>query len=1025
MFPPFDILAASGKTIDDLEKNSQIAPTWRNRDSILSGLVSIVLGITGSSAVATFYSLQGLMNTLQIFALILNTIVPRAGLNISATWKNLFLGKIPNILALNFASTMTESIVYLLIFMAVACILLYLFHRATAESAQISVIEGLQRPTKPSSGWGIVIVSFLLTVIYLPLSTMAVHVLVWSQDLWAVPNPYINATTSPPQVVPLGPSDEYRDPLDFCWATTMKRNEVNWAPALFIIAAIIVGLLTVWFPIRLRQLIKQSVPIVDPYTELGRLRTKPDMDREYSRLLARDTNPFSFLYSGFRRGWATYEAVYLFAKFSTLLVVAVVDPNNCLFRTLSSTKVTIARQFLLVIVASFFFVLQCFLGPFLDPINNASEWTSRLNYVLTAAVALGVAYNIPGSSILDGVILYIIYGVTYGLSVYFLIINMSIMHRTVKRLARRIDFSIDIFSPRQVFQIDLSHSSPHTKRRIWQETISALFLTSPECRIPKKQPMYFVQARDSEYPPYLMDFCGTPAERHVENLKILREVGSADYLEAVALVSGLEHEWFRHLEKEIQERFVGPDCYWKSPHERSIPGCTKYFGNAWWIPFPPTLVLRYDDGPLAVIRSVEDLEAYVVQNSSVQIRRRREVRMALRALDGQRVLWPYKLTQSVGAHHSCCRGRRYNARTTTYYQTGVLQIKHHGHLVWESTQLGSGFDVQLEYAKTANVDGGVFGLNDDYDLTAPLARFLALNHELIPQRLAHLEGVLFRYRQHHRRECLTKSRVLTYRFLTRVYDRPREPSGLAETSIEFESDLRVRQLMVGNEDVFRSSFERMSYVSTSEMATWWFLFWDDLWRRNHDTISALPLYASDFNPYYPTSIAYTPLPRPALEAFLTQRGMLHKPSKWGDFFHSGFLNRMYLRMNEVAFKGSSRVIWLHLGHNVSELDMEDVDIQTQARSSTLGTGGGTDHDDASIRPRPTFRWEGILADPIRQGKRHRNLFAKFEAWFGLTPLWRSGTPSNGVSLDVVLENGRYLVLNPDGSTSLSGSDLKV
>lgn len=38
--------------------------------------------------------------------------------------------------------------------------------------------------------------------------------------------------------------------------------------------------------------------------------------------------------------------------------------------------------------------------------------------------------------------------------------------------------------------------------------------------IPSKQKMIFAQARDSEFPPYLLNFTGTPAERHVENLKV-------------------------------------------------------------------------------------------------------------------------------------------------------------------------------------------------------------------------------------------------------------------------------------------------------------------------------------------------------------------------------------------------------------------------------------------------------------------------------------------------------------------------
>lgn len=64
------------------------------------------------------------------------------------------------------------------------------------------------------------------------------------------------------------------------------------------------------------------------------------------------------------------------------------------------------------------------------------------------------------------------------------------------------------------------------------------------------------------------------------------------YNKAVALVHGPDNSWFRALQEDIQDHFVGPDCYWKSPAESTKPGCTSFFGNGWWIPFPPTLVCR-------------------------------------------------------------------------------------------------------------------------------------------------------------------------------------------------------------------------------------------------------------------------------------------------------------------------------------------------------------------------------------------------------------------------------------------------
>lgn len=102
----------------------------------------------------------------------------------------------------------------------------------------------------------------------------------------------------------------------------------------------------------------------------------------------------------------------------------------------------------------------------------------------------------------------------------------------------------------------------------------------------------------------------------------------------------------------------------------------------------------------------------------------------------------------------------------------------------------------------------------------------------------------------------------------------------------------------------------------------------------------------------------------------------------------------------------------HIGNDKRELDMEDIDILTQGQPSTLGTGGGTDHDDSWIRARPTYRWEGLLSDPPYEAQpiSHKWL-TKLGAWMGITPLWRSGPRSRGLYLDVMVKDGRYVLLD--------------
>lgn len=64
----------------------------------------------------------------------------------------------------------------------------------------------------------------------------------------------------------------------------------------------------------------------------------------------------------------------------------------------------------------------------------------------------------------------------------------------------------------------------------------------------------------------------------------------ASYTQGVVMLSGAGSARFRELLETIQRHFIGPDCYWKDPSEPEIPGCKRFFGNAWFVPFPPTVV---------------------------------------------------------------------------------------------------------------------------------------------------------------------------------------------------------------------------------------------------------------------------------------------------------------------------------------------------------------------------------------------------------------------------------------------------
>ncbi|CAE6445855.1 unnamed protein product [Rhizoctonia solani] len=823
-FSPLDLLR--GERLKDLAHNSPPTPLWRDWNSIGSTLVNLALSIMGSSAISTFYSLAGLYNAVQIFALILNTIVG----NSSGRWRTLFLGTIPNVLALNFGGKLLQSITFLGILTVTSGGLLFWFYKLTNRWSPNAAPEGLLSRDPARGTHAIPLVSFVLTVLYLPLSTISVHAITWSSDFWPVENPYINAENA--DLKPLGPSSVFHDPLDFCWTTTIQQDEINYAPVAVILGIVTLIFMTFWFPIRLGRTIKRSLPVVEPYDTLGQRRSEEEMKHEYQRVLERDKSPFSFLYNEYRREWGSFKAIYLGGKLTALLIVTIISPDSCLTLKLGGSHVSrntlkVARQSTLLALMVAFLFVQSLAAPFIDPVSNASEWTSRMNFVLTSLLGLFVALDVPGQGLWNNWGLYIVYIITYGLTVYFTVINWNWMHRVVKRLTRRIDFGIDIFSPR----LDISPESRHLKQRIWQESWTTLLLAAPQCRMPASQKLRFAEGNeatsDIPAPPYLLDFANSPAERHLENLKILREIGRSAY-EQSANESQIHHRRITSLRHKILQHIIGPDAFWfpgRSIGETCL-NAADYFGNAWCIPFPLTVIIRYDSsGTVVAITNLNDIEDFIHQNETRIVEKQKELRVALRCLDGVVVQWPYTHTEFVGNRFRWIGRRHYHAYQMTDYHEAKFLIRRQGSLEWNGVNLASGFDVSLEYSEKLTLDGSLIGLNVGLELTPQLARFLLLNKVTLEPRIPAYLNALRGYRTHALNEVESKLETLSYGFITTPYASPMDSASVVHILAQNETNVRVRDLSISYEHTFQTMDERMRYTGQGPVEAWWFLFW--------------------------------------------------------------------------------------------------------------------------------------------------------------------------------------------------------
>ncbi|KAF9510692.1 hypothetical protein BS47DRAFT_1395776 [Hydnum rufescens UP504] len=124
IFPPLHELR-KGKSLVDLSYNSTIIAPWKNGAYIFNFLSSMVLGIAGSSFAATFYSLMGVYDTFQSQM--------RARI-LDPSWRKLFLGTIPNILALNIFPLLTQKILFLTFMVLISLALVYYFHIADSRN---------------------------------------------------------------------------------------------------------------------------------------------------------------------------------------------------------------------------------------------------------------------------------------------------------------------------------------------------------------------------------------------------------------------------------------------------------------------------------------------------------------------------------------------------------------------------------------------------------------------------------------------------------------------------------------------------------------------------------------------------------------------------------------------------------------------------------------------------------------------------------------------------------------------------
>ncbi|KAF9436637.1 hypothetical protein BGZ76_003398 [Entomortierella beljakovae] len=900
MFPPLGKVPV-GVTLDELKVNVTKPPGFFDQELqnvLLTSAVDGIMSGESSNIGISWMRLEIIRDFLQLVGLYLSV---SGNTFVNQRWLYTSVNIIPAVLSFDFPRALGYGMVFLMLFALVCFIALYTFKIMTRADPNDD-IEGLE-----VSSWSLrskkqrietISIVFLLTTIYLPLAKLSFDALVWSDTMWPIKNPY--KTADFPDLEPLGPSGIYRSPSDFCYVTSMKIQDLNFAWAIIPLAIFTLCAYTLYFPLAIRRLVLQNLPRIDKYTEQGERRLDPD--EEYKRLTNSDNSPYNFLYNGYRRDEGTYKVVVMFYKLIAVIIVVLFSKDNCLFRGYERRTIEATRAGLQIVFTVSLIYRHYRTKPFLYASQNLSEYWSRACTVATSVIGLFIVLKVgPVSVNALGIMLIATYVLMCIIVIWFVIRQTQKFQVMLKQIQQRLDFSLEIFNPKLNY-------FKHIKRRIWQETWTTTLLVEESFKMPTDKVVAYSQS--PHRPPYLLNFSGTIAERHVENLRIVRQIGLRAYSQACQFLTPA----MVRKRALILKEFVGPDMYYAP--EFMASNIKTYFGKAYVVPFPFSVVFVYDESSVVVTLVREhDLDRYIQQNQDPEIRRRREVRYQLRSLDGKFVVRPFIETRGVQRGKECNGTMEMSlVNAPVSYKRGLFTIHRKKLSSWQGHNMNPGFSVTITYSDgevqdpegssqllhETTIGHDVIGITRDFQLTPALSRLLRDNHALVSRGVRKVKKVMEAYQAHYRNEALRKDSTLSYDFFINVYDNPTlKRKDLEPLILATEENPKIRHPSTEASMAIDFLYERMEAVNRTRCHQWWYLFWDDLYRKNHEEIKQLS--PKEFSPAFPGSICYRPMSRPDLEKFLDKNGCWQKNGRAG-FMHVGVLNKIYTFLNELVFE---------------------------------------------------------------------------------------------------------------------------
>lgn len=328
------------------------------------------------------------------------------------------------------------------------------------------------------------------------------------------------------------------------------------------------------------------------------------------------------------------------------------------------------------------------------------------------------------------------------------------------------------------------------------------------------------------------------------------------------------HSRLEQVQRILENRIAGPDVFYQpdSNNLSSPSSITTFFGRLDIVPFPFVVIFRYDQDPSTPLRltSLEEFEQLIQQQELPHVKSARKVRLVLRALEDQLIYSPRIETKRLQE-----KEKSLEISQTVSYEFCTVKIKRNSNFLWQGYNYSSGFEGFFEWKGGKGIGIGKNGklstdceltlsgnqcgmIHSDFSLTLPLATLFKNNRHIIEQRLPLIEEAIVRHRNYFAREFESKRQTLSYDFLFTIFaENTLSIEDLDLNSGKVEKNEKVKNLVKNHSTSFNCLQERMNLVTSSKVRTWWYILFDDSFRRNRQVFKDK---VEDFSPHYSSSI---------------------------------------------------------------------------------------------------------------------------------------------------------------------------